>query len=544
MNNQIRLVAPVFVLLASIGCLCWPCPCADLGSPGRTPQPTGIAAPPSGQVLRLVGDDPDTLDPALAGDVDSSTYILQIFSGLVSLDADLNVVPDIAERWTVSEDGTVYTFDLRHGVVFHDGKPVTAQDVKYSIERACDPATGSRTASLYLGDIVGVMAKLQGQASEVRGVEAVDDYTVRITIDAAKSYFLSKLTYHTSFVVDRTNVESGDNWMTRPNGTGPFMLKERTAEHIVLAGNPHYYQGTIALQEVDYNLLPGSPMTLYEQGDLDVVNVGIDNIERVLDPASPLNSELMVVPSLDVWYVGFDTQTKPFDDVKVRQALAMATNRRGIVDVMFKKMRREARGILPPGMPGYNEKLAGLPFDPDQARTALAESSYGGPDDLPPIVFTVSGSGGTSPLTEALVDMYKEYLGVEVQVQQVESGFFDGLHDHRYQMFMLGWIADYPDPENFLDILFYTGTEGNNSRYSNPTVDDLLKQARTEPDAAKRMALYQQAEAIIVNDAPWVPLFHSIDYVLVKPYVKGLQITPQGQLILQNLQISPEAVGH
>jgi oligopeptide transport system substrate-binding protein len=211
---------------------------------------------------------------------------------------------------------------------------------------------------------------------------------------------------------------------------------------------------------------------------------------------------------------------------------------------MFKKMRHEAKGILPPGMPGYNENLVGLPFDPDQARASLAASSYGGPAFLPPIVFTISGSGGTNPLAEALVDMYKDYLGVEVQLQQVEHGFFDGLHDHKYQMFMLGWIADYPDPQNFLDILFHSGTEGNNSRYANPSVDDLLEKARVESDPTQRMVLYQQAEEIIVREAPWVPLFHGIDYILVKPYVQGLQPTAQGHFILKNTYIHKGAVGH
>ncbi len=563
MNRWTWIVA--LITLLGMGCLCVPCPCGNVIPRTSTPRPT-VALPPPGtpaptrtpggptptrpaalvgdQVLRLVGDDPETLDPALAGDVDSSVYILQIFSGLVGLNARLEVVPDLAERWEVSADGTMYTFYLRPGIAFHDGKPVTARDVKYSIERSCDPATGSRTASLYLDDIVGAKDRLEGRATEVRGVEVVDDRTIRITIDAPKAYFLSKLTYHTAFVVDRANVESGKKWTNSPNGTGPFQLKEKTADRIVLGRNPNYYGGPVTLEEVTYLLRPGgSPVTMYEQGKLDVVEVGTSDLERVLDPASPLNRELTVVPALDVWYVGFDTQQKPFDDVKVRQAFAMATNRRGIVEVLLGKMQREATGILPPGMPGYNDRLAGLPFDPDQARTALAESSYGGPDDLPPIVFTISGAGGTNPLAEALVDMYKEYLGVEVQLQQVESGFFDGLHEHKYQMFMLGWIADYPDPQNFLDILFHSGTEGNNSRYANPTVDDLLEKARVEADPGQRMALYQQAEEIIVHEAPWIPLFHGVNYILVKLHVHGLQPTAQGFLILKDAYIHQGAAG-
>jgi ABC-type transport system substrate-binding protein len=236
----------------------------------------------------LPGAEPPTLDPALTQDATSAGYIVEIFSGLVTLDRDLEVVPDIAESWALSDDDTIYTFHLRHDVKFHDGKPVTAQDFKYSIERACDPATGSIVADTYLGDIVGCQAKLRGRADEVSGVVVVDDYTLEITIDSPKAYFLAKLTYPTAFVVDQDNVEGPvQPWTDKPNGTGPFRLAEyELGLRIVLERNEAYYGNPKpALEQVNFLLAGGSAMTMYETGELDAVPVGLTDIERVLDPS-------------------------------------------------------------------------------------------------------------------------------------------------------------------------------------------------------------------------------------------------------------------
>jgi len=483
--------------------------------------------------LNLPGGDPSTLDPALTQDATSAGYIVEIFSGLVTLDWDLEVVPDIAESWALSDDGTTYTFHLRHDVKFHDGKPVTAQDFKYSIERACDPAIGSVVADTYLGDIVGCQAKLRGEADKVSGVQVVDDHTLQITIDSPKAYFLAKLTYPTAFVVDQENVESPRHpWTDRPNGTGPFRLAEyELGLRIVLERNEFYY-GTPkpALERVNFLLAGGSPMTMYETGGLDAVSVGMADIERVLDPSNPLNKELSItLPTLSLFYIGFNVQKPPFDDQKVRQAFNYAIDRDKYVEVV-KKTQVEAEGILPPGMPGYNENLKGYSYDPERARQLIAESRYGDTINLPEITLSVSGGGG-SPARQvaAIVEMYKQNLGVDIAIQQTEwATYLQDLRAHRYQMFGLtsGWIADYPDPQSFLDILFHSESRNNDTDYSNPEVDRLLEEARVEQNYEKRMAIYQQVEEMILEDAPIVPLTHDADYWLTKPYVKGMIYPP------------------
>ncbi|MGB6838275.1 MAG: ABC transporter substrate-binding protein, partial [Dehalococcoidia bacterium] len=187
-----------------------------------------------------------------------------------------------------------------------------------------------------------------------------------------------------------------------------------------------------------------------------------------------------------------------------------------------------ADGILPPGIPGFNEELQGLEFDVEKAQQLLAESEYGGPGGLPDIEIASSGRGASvGPVSEAILFMWEEKLGVKVSTRQTEFATFLGdLRDGEYQMFELGWVADYPDPENFLKIQFYSGSSNNYSQYANPEVDRLLEQADTETDEATRMSLYQQAEQIIVNEAPWIPLFHDKFSVLIKPYVEGYTLPP------------------
>ena len=486
-------------------------------------------------VLRLYAQEPVTLDPALAGDANSTEIINKIFSGLVSLDKDMEVVPELAESWDVSDDNTIYTFHLRDGIKFQDGTPVTANDVKYSIERATDPQTGSRVASSYMKDIVGATDKLMGRANEVSGVEVLDDRTIRITIDQPRAFFLPKLTYHTFAVLDRKNVESGPNWWQHPNGTGPFKLIDMNKDAIVLESNPNYVFGAPEIEQVQFTLRGGSPMTMYEQSELDAVIVPSSNIEQVLDPTNPLSKDLIVVPSMDVWYLAFDTQQPPFDDGKFRQAFAYATNKEGIAKVLLQKTVIPAKGILPPGIPGYNADLHGLEYDPELAKETLRQSAYHDAADLPPIVFGVSGVGETDPLAEALTEMYADTLGLDIEINQVPwDAFQQDLYNQTFQMFMLGWVADYPDPEDFLDVLFYSDSEQNHSRYNNPDVDRLLEEARSEADHDARMKLYQQAEEIIVTEAPWIPIYHGTTYLLVKPYVEGLTVTPQGEYHLRD----------
>lgn len=495
-----------------------------------TPLPTrssdGAAAPEG--TLRLFGGIPPTLDPAVVQDSTSAEYVVHLFSGLVTLDENLEVAPDLATRWDLSEDGRTYTFHLRQDAAFQDGRALTAEDVAYSIERACSPETGSPVAASYLDDIVGAMARIRGEAEFVTGVVIVDDFTLRITIDAPKAYFLAKLTYPVAFVVDRFQIEAeGADWMRQPNGSGPFRLAAMRRDLIALEANERYYGVKPSIRRVEYVLSGGQPLAMYENDELDIVQVPPSEIERVTDPENPLSGELVTGSEPSVQYLGFNVTMPPFDDRAVRQAFAHAIDKAKIADLVLRGTATAAQGILPPAMPDFDPTLKGLAYDPARARELLASSRYGAEGAMPPVVLAVSGTSGyLSSIDRAILGMLDENLGLEVTVEQVEwSDFLRDMNERRYPFFSSGWIGDYLDSQNFLDLLFHSASPQNHTGYSNPEVDRLLEQARVEADPDSRTSLYRQAERIIVDDAPWVPLTHGAVYVLVKPHVRGYRAT-------------------
>jgi oligopeptide transport system substrate-binding protein len=493
--------------------------------------------PASGGALRLTGVPPQTLDPALVQDVQTFGYMLQLYSGLVRLDEKLQVQPDIATSWEVSADGRTYTFQLRHDARFQDGKPVTAEDFKYGIERALDPATRSPVADVYLGDIVGAKERLAGTSPNVMGVIVKGPYALEVTIDAPKTYFLAKLTYPTAFAVDRQNVSSGADWAAHPNGSGPFKLKSYAPEQtLILARNPEYYGVEPTLAELDYDLSQSNSMSLYDANKVDVAGLSVGDIPRATDPEGPYHASVRKTPLLSLWYVGFDVKAKPFDDPHVRRAFAYATDKKRLADILYRETRLPANGVLPPGLLGYDAAFAGVPFDPQKAQEELTQSSYGSAATLPPIRFALAGNADS--VGEAFAQMYRKNLGVDIEVDVVEGDVLGDLRVHSEQMFYLGWVADYPDPQDFADILFGGSSAGNYTEYANAEVDALLRQAANDGDPSDRATLYQSAQRQIVSDAPAIPLFYETDYNLVRPTVTGLTITPMGIISFQGVRIS------
>ncbi len=481
------------------------------------------------QALFLAGGEssnPRDYDPATQHDSGDK----RLYSGLVSLDAGLHLLPDLAASWDISGADTVYTFHLRPNAKFQDGRPVVAGDVIYSWERAAAPVTKSDTVLSYLGDIVGLADMHSGKAQHISGLKALDDHTLQVTIDAAKPYFLFKLTLPVAFVLDQKNVASGPNWYRTPNGTGPYKLSRWDSfKLMVYDANPYYYLGAPAIPQIVVELNTGIGIDMYESGEIDLTGVSFADVARVLDPADPLHADLVSGVSLCTDYVTFDVTKPPFDDPKVRQAFSMAFDRQKFIDVVDNGVGIPALGLYPPALPGFNPDLKGLPFDPAQAKQLLAESKYGGPQGLPAIVFTSQGIGNTAgPDVAAMVQMWQQNLGVNITIENLEPDkYSDLLYSGQHgQIFSGGWCADYPDPENFADVLFHTGAQQNIGNYSNPALDAILDQARVEQDGTKRIQLYQQAEQILVQDAPALFISHALTYTLVKPYVKGFVLTP------------------
>lgn len=512
-----------------------------VAAPAPTPAPLqkeDISGSGGNLIMTLGYQDPPTLDPALVGDTTSAFVTSQLFSGLVQLDNNLDVQPDLAARWEISDDGTTYTFFLRQDAAFADGTPLTTKDVRFSLERATDPNLGPYLpAQTYLGDIVGVREKLAGTASNIAGINVIDPHTIQLTIDSPRSYFLSKLVHPTAFVVHRDTVEEGGiEWTENPNGSGPFDIE--TWNHnrqMVLKRNVNYYGDLALLDRVTFLMgaSASNPLILYEQGKIDVTYVNSFALARVRDTSNPLSRELVSVPQLSITYIGMNVTKPPFDDRRVRQAFALLLDREKYAEVTQHDSVEPAYGILPPGMPGYNPDLPKRLEDIERARQLLEESRYGGANGLPPIV--AYGGGSVHILREVL----EEEMDLSMEVRSFEnfSEYLQAMKAADLPMYSTGWIADYPDPENFLNVLFHSESLENHAAYSNQDVDRLLEQAAQEQDNTERWELYQKAEQLILDDAPIIPVYHDVDHLLIKPYVKGLELTPMGIQDLSTVEL-------
>lgn len=487
------------------------------------------SGPKNGGVFNSLWSDPPTMDPHLVTDGTSYGIVIEVFSGLVRLGPNTSnpFEPDLAESWSVLEGGTVYEFKLRKDLKFSNGDPVTAQDFKWSFERAAHPDTASTVAEEFLGDIVGIKDIVEGNAQSASGIEVVDELTLRLTIDAPKAYFIAKLTYPTAFVLNKANVESlGRSWTDEPVSTGPFILKEyRIGQRIRLARNDNFWDRAAYLDEVVFNLAGGVSMAMYENDEIDITSVGLADLERVQDPTEEINKDLVEVPpNFAVSYVGFNINEPPFNDANFRQALNHAVDKQLIADQVFSNLVKPAYGIIPPGFPGFSADIKGLEFDPELAKDLLAASAYADPSTRPRIELTVPGTGGSPGLTtEVVADMWRQNLGIEIEIQQVEwATYIQDLHRGRLQAWSgLSWQADYPDPQTFIDVLFRSNSAINYGGYANDKVDEYVVSAQTEQDASKRVKFYNDAEQIVVSEAAWLPLWWGVDSkALIKPWIK------------------------
>ncbi len=491
-------------------------------------------------MLRGGKPDPEDLDPAHTQG-SAGGYVGLLFRGLVRLMPDMQIVPDLAEGWQISADGTVYTFTLRADLKFADGSPLTAQDVKDSWEYAARPGTGSPTVGTYLGDIIGLTDRLEGKAKEISGVQVVDARTLVVRLDAPKPYFLAKLTYPTSYVVDMDAVYADPRqWMFSPNASGPYTLKEMRDDALIFERNPNYH-APAHIPYLVYRLhAVGDPVSMFQAGDLDVAYLGAEDVLALRsDPENPLNANLRSADSLCTSMYLLSTTLPPFDDLAVRRAFALSIDRQRLVDQFSERLGAPAYTILPPGMPGYDASLGMPPYDPDAARQSLAASAYG--DDLPEITLLEAGyASEEDDFTTAVVNMWEETLGVQVSIQYVDPlNLTEIARETPAHLVSYGWCADYPDPQNFLDVLFRAGSDFNITHYDNPQVNALLEAANTTFDPEQRLRQYRQAESLILDDAVAIPLLRGTSFVLVSDRLENYQLSPIGVPVWDLVTLKP-----
>jgi oligopeptide transport system substrate-binding protein len=492
-----------------------------------------------GMYRRILEDDPATLDPAILTDTYGRSVVSQLFDGLVQFDANLAPIPAIAEFWEASRDGLTWTFALRRGVKFHHGREVTAQDFVYSFTRLLDPKTPASVADLFRR-IHGAMDFMQGKTRYVEGLKAVDRYTLQMVREESLAPSLVLLGLTNAMVVPQEEVERlGDRFGRGPVGTGPFKFVQwKPHQEIVLEANDQYYEGRPFLDAIVFKIVVGGKweeqFAKFLQGNLEETLIPRGKIDEVRTDPRYRKYQRFSKPTLSLFYIGFNTQDKPFDDRRVRQAFNYAVNREAIVRGIIRGGGLPAAGALPPGMPGYDPDLRGYSYDPAKAKRLLAEAGYPNRDGFPLVQLW---SGQKIENTKAELAAYQRYLadvGVQVDIHFAPDwpSYKAMLEQGKLPMFRLVWAADIPDPDNFLYPLLHSTSPTNRTFYRNPRVDQLLEQARKERDDAQRIALYREIERLVLDDAPWITQHHLVLHYLFQPYVQGVELSLLGRRMM------------
>lgn len=483
-----------------------------------------IPLQPAPQALRILTSLPSTLDLIMINDLYATVLIKQLFSGLVEEGVGMEVMPDIARSWEISEGGRQYIFHLREDVFWTDGVPVTAGDFEYTWKRILDPASGSPNAGL-LYDIKGAGAFHQGEESDSGsiGVQAPDDRTLLIELERPTGYFLSLLAQSSCFPVPKHVLEIyGENW-AQPDTivtNGAFRLESwNQGESMVLVRNPEYhgrFKGNLQRVEPSFETNDVALLDLYETGNLDILDLDALPASAWDRTRRRFAGEYVTAPKAVTEYIGFDVSRPPFDDPRVRQAFAMVADKTTLANAVLGGYNFPAMGgYIPPGVPGYSKDIS-LPFDPENARQLLAGAGYPNGNGFPGVTACIAENRRS--LAEYLQTQWRDNLGVEIPWEYTPwPQFYERLEREPVHIIYIGWMADYLDPDSFLRENYLL------QRYvhwQDETYDKLVEKARGVLEQEQRLGLYTQADRILNEAAAIIPVLYPRSNILVRPWVR------------------------
>jgi oligopeptide transport system substrate-binding protein len=514
---------------------------------------TGASAQEGGKVLRVHHlSYPDVVDPQKSSTTPELDILQLAYEGLTRLDTNQATIPGAAESWEYNDDATQITFTLRPDLTYSDGSPLTAENFRYAVERTCDPATAGEYQYLLFevagcAELAGLTADTDGNPREYTpeeydaakaalGATVIDDRTLQLDLTNPAPYFHTIASLWVFFPVKQEiAAQDPDNWWKSAEnhiGNGPFTVTDIAEDQEwTFAANENYWQGRPLLDGIEYVYADDSAVALqaYRAGDLDIVQLQSSQIpEMTADPE--LAAAFVAFPQAATQYLAMNLAQEPFQDKKVREAFAYAIDRQTLCADLRSEDCLPTVSFMPVGLPGAIETDQ-YAFDPEAARQALAESSYGGPDNLPEIKFYFNSDyEERRQHAEWIAGQIRDILGVELTLEPMEGAALVALRGdpatHPQLMYFGSWYQDYPDPQNWLSAVWTCDSSLNNVGYCNEEFDALTERGDTTIDAAERLVYYEQAGQLLVNDVPAAFMLNPSGIFLVNPAVTGYTPTP------------------
>lgn len=502
----------------------------------RTHRPRRVdEATRQGRLILGNGSEPETLDPHLATGQPEHHIFSALFEGLVAPlpeNPDANG-PGAAARWEHSPDFVTWTFHLQPDGRWSDGRALTAVDFVYAYERILTPALAADYASM-LYPLLNAEEFNQGKITDFSkvGVRVLDDRTLQFTLKGPAPYLPSMLKHYAWFPVPRHAIERAgkmtdrDTRWTRPGnlvGNGPFRLKEwRFTHSITVERNPHYWDaGSVRLNEITFVPIPnaGTEDRAFNDGQIHVTQtIPLDKVPLY---RATRQDEYHEDPLLSVYFYRCNVTRKPFNDRRVRKALALAIDRESLINNVLRAGQKPALGFTPPGCGEGYTTPAVLRFDPAEGRRLLAEAGYPDGRGFPKFDILINTMESHRTIAEAIMAMWKQHLDLPVTVlNQDWSVYLKSQRELDFAVCRAGWVGDYLDPFTFLGI-WRTGDGNNNTGWGSPRYDDLLTKSGLEGDPVKRMAMLREAEELLLEDVPILPIYWYVHAYLLKPEVRG-----------------------
>ncbi|MEG0641676.1 MAG: peptide ABC transporter substrate-binding protein [Clostridium sp.] len=505
----------------------------------------GSSSSSDNTIVFNIMEEEKTIDPGINDSMYASTLILNAFEGLTILNDKQMPKPGVAEKWDMSPDGKVYTFNLRKDAKWSDGKPVTAKDFAFAWKRVLTKETAAPYSG-YLYCIKGAEAFFEGKAKDVEGIQVVDEYTLKVTLENPTAYFL-QLTAFPTYMPVREDVVKDVAWATKPEtyiSNGPLTLKEwKPKDIMVYERNANYWNKTIVkLDRLEVRMIaePTNSLNAFKTGELDYIEKPpAQEVPNLLKDGTGkqyqnIGTYMYMFNISDKMKAKNPEAYKAMNDPKVRRALSLAIDRKAIVETATKGGEIPANSIIPPGIKDSKgnefktKEYFPVQGNVEEAKKLLAEAGYPNGQGFPEIELMYNNGGGHEQVAQAAQEMLRKNLGINIKLSNQEwKVFLNTMKEKDYTMCRKGWVADYTDPSTFLK-LFETKGENNDTGFTDPKVDAILKKAGSEIDETKRIGMYHEAEAIIMESMPVIPIYYYTDIVCINPKVKGIEKSPLG----------------